>query len=83
MEPLKQGDSVLVIDENSPRNTYPKARILETVTGSNGQVRRAKVELISSTKSNPEGQITKVSRIELWRSAHKLALLDVASPANV
>lgn len=78
VEPLKIGDLVLIMDDKNPRNTYPKAKILEVEMGSNDQVRRAKVEVISSTKTNADGRICKVNKIELWRPAHKLALLDVA-----
>ncbi|XP_037048500.1 uncharacterized protein LOC119082957 [Bradysia coprophila] len=75
--PLKVGDLVLIVDENNPRNTYPKAKIIQTVVGSNNQVRRAKVELIAGTKSTSDGKIYEVKKGNLWRSAHKLALLDV------
>lgn len=81
--PLKPGDLVLIVDENSPRNTYPKAKITETEIGSNGQVRRAKVEVVSGTKSDAKGRIFEVKKIGLWRPAHKLALLDVVASEKV
>lgn len=82
-EPLKKDDLVLIVDGKNPRNTYPKAKILQTEVGSNGQVRRAKVTAISSTRTNANGQITKVNKIDLWRPAHKLALLDVVSKGGL
>lgn len=41
-KPLSPNDLVLVVDEKNPRNTYPRAKVMETKIGSNGQVRKAK-----------------------------------------
>lgn len=63
VEPLKINDLVIMLDEEGPRNNYPKARIIEVITGSNGQVRKARVQ--------------KADGIILLRPAHKLAKLDI------
>lgn len=64
VKPLEVGDLVIDIDENQPRNTYRKAVIIETIKGSNDQVRRVKVRFAN-------GNI-------LWRPPKRLAVLDVA-----
>lgn len=65
-EPIKVGDVVLDIDERYPRNTYPKARVVETIMGSGSQVRRARVQFANGNA--------------LWRPVSRLAKLDVFQP---
>ncbi len=79
VKPISPNDLVLVVDEKNPRNVYPRARVLEAPIGSNGQVRRARIELIAEAKMGPDGKIIKVRKNEIWRPAHKLAVLDVLS----
>ena len=57
------GDVVLIVDETSPRNSWPLGRIVETFPDSKGLVRQVKVK----TKSN-----------ELCRPITKLCLLQEA-----
>ena len=54
---LKPDDLVLIVDETSPRNSWPMGRVTETIPDSRGHVRRVKVK----TKSNIlERPITKL-----------------------
>lgn len=62
-KPLNVGDLVVVVDPSSPRNVWPRGKVLETITANDGQVRRAKI-------------ITSCGVME--RPAAKLAILDVA-----
>ena len=41
---LKPGDIVLIIDETSPRYSWPMGRIMETFPDAKGFVRRVKVK---------------------------------------
>lgn len=68
VDPIAVGDIVLIIDETNRRNIYPRARVLATVVGSNGQVRRA--------------QVQRADKFILWRSAAGLAKLDVQPKAT-
>jgi len=62
--PLTVGDVVIVVDENLPRNLWPKGRITEIVTAKDGQVRSATI---------------KTQHGIMVRPATKTAVLDVAS----
>lgn len=69
VKPLEVGDIVINFDKEAPRNTYKRGRIVETIIGTNQQVRRAKVQFANGKT--------------LWRSAHHLGLLDVkAAPTQ-
>lgn len=63
VEPLKVGDLVVVVDPSSPRNVWPRGKVVEVTNAKDGQVRRAKI--LTS------GGI-------LIRPAAKLAVLNVA-----
>lgn len=63
MKPLEVGDLVIVVDPMSPRNVWPRGKVIEVFRADDGQVRRAKVMVKSGV---------------LERPAVKLALLDVA-----
>lgn len=62
VKPIEKGDVVIIVDENSPTNCWPKGLVVETVVGKNGQVRQAVVQISSGV---------------LTRPAVKLAVLDV------
>lgn len=66
VKPLEPGDLVIVIDD-SRRNGWLRGRVVEIVKGADGQVRRALVRV-------KDGLI--------WRSAGKLALLEVKELAT-
>lgn len=83
VQPIKEDDLVLVIDGNNPRNTYPKATVIDTKIGSNGQVRRAKVRYVTEAKIDSKGQICRIRKNSVWRPAHKLAVLDVVGPVGL
>ncbi|XP_053663492.1 uncharacterized protein LOC128712627 [Anopheles marshallii] len=60
--PIKEGDVVLIVDGNLPRNTWPMGRVLEVTRARDGQVRRARVQTTNGI---------------LERPATKIAVLDV------
>ncbi|KAL2102335.1 hypothetical protein ACEWY4_001503 [Coilia grayii] len=54
---LKPNDIVLIVDESSPRNSWPMGKVVETIPDSRGHVRRVKIQ----TKNNIlERPITKL-----------------------
>lgn len=61
-KPIKLNDIVLVIDENSPRNCYRKAKVIGLNTGRDGKVRSVTIQTSSGI---------------LVRAISKLAVLDV------
>lgn len=61
-KPIEVGDVVIIVDENSPRNSWPKGIVRETVIGKDGQVRQATVQTTKGIYVRP---------------AVKLAVLDV------
>ena len=63
---LKQGDTVLLVQDNAPRNCWPKARVITTCEDEKGLVRSVKIQV--SSKSGEKGQV-------LERPIHKLVLL--------
>ncbi|XP_055604250.1 uncharacterized protein LOC129752501 [Uranotaenia lowii] len=66
-DPLKIGDIVVVADPNSPRNCWPKGRIIATNPSTDGQIRSAVVQTVGGI---------------LTRPAVKLAVLDVGANGN-
>ena len=70
---LSAGDIVLVVEENVPRAQWHLGRIIETMSSSDGFVRKAKL-IVGDTTLNAKGKRVKsVSEIE--RPVHKLVLL--------
>ncbi|XP_053699242.1 uncharacterized protein LOC128746219 [Sabethes cyaneus] len=67
VKPLAEGDIVIVVDQNQPRNSWPKGRIIEVARSKDRQVRRASVQTATGI---------------LERPAVKLAVLDVASTVS-
>lgn len=64
MKPIQIGDVVVIVDDQLPRNHWPKGIIVETKISQDGQVRSATVQ----TKTGI-----------LRRPAIKIAVLDVKS----
>lgn len=64
-EQLKEGDLVLLCDGNQPRSKWVRGRVQQTRMGPDGVVRTAQIKTADGC---------------FWRSASKLAVLDV-SPA--
>ena len=65
VKPLAKGDLVVIVDNDLPRNCWPKGRVVDVTLGKDGQVRRAKVQTKSGLYERP---------------AVKLAVLDVTGP---
>lgn len=63
-KPLQVGDLVIVVDPSSPRNVWPRGKIMETTVASDGQVRKAKILTTTGI---------------IVRPAARLAVLDVSS----
>ncbi|XP_062552113.1 uncharacterized protein LOC134217383 [Armigeres subalbatus] len=61
VKPIEPGDLVIVIDDKT-RNSWTRGRVVETISGADNQVRRAKVLTVNGIISRP---------------AVKLAVLDV------
>ena len=57
---MEVGDTVLVVDSNAPRNSWPMGKILETIPDSAGVVRQVKVMTQTNTLVRP---ITKLCLI--------------------
>uniref|UniRef100_A0A336MNL5 CSON002426 protein n=1 Tax=Culicoides sonorensis TaxID=179676 RepID=A0A336MNL5_CULSO len=62
-EPLKVNDIVMIIDPNSIRNCWPKARIIAVRTGQDGQVRSASVKLANG--SILERPVVKLAKLKI------------------
>lgn len=60
--PLAVGDVVIIVDENLPRNSWPKGIVMSTIQAKDGQVRRVVVKTATGMYE---------------RAAAKLAVLDV------
>ncbi|KAK0151643.1 hypothetical protein N1851_007053 [Merluccius polli] len=70
---LQVGDVVMDIDELSPRGEWKLARVIETVKGKDGLVRRAKIS-VGDMRLNKKGEhLGKLSLLE--RPVQKLVLL--------
>ncbi|XP_036320319.1 uncharacterized protein LOC118734724 [Rhagoletis pomonella] len=62
VKPIEVGDVVLIADPNSPRNCWPKGRVIDVRRSVDGQVRSATVKTITGLYERP---------------ATKLAVLDL------
>ncbi|XP_055909040.1 uncharacterized protein LOC129943877 [Eupeodes corollae] len=67
VDPIKEGDIVLIVDQNSPRNCWLKGRVIQTKVAKDGQVRSATVFTRSGIYIRP---------------SVKLAVLDVTTSAG-
>ncbi|XP_028323877.1 uncharacterized protein LOC114476498 [Gouania willdenowi] len=70
---LTVGDVVLDMDEQAPRSKWKLARVLETVSGKDGLVRRVKISLGENKLDNKGQRSSKLSVVE--RPVQKLVLL--------
>lgn len=68
VKPIEEGDIVIITDPNSPRNLWPKGRIIATKLSRDGQVRSATVQTSSGIYDRP---------------AVKLAVLEVRGSTEV
>ena len=67
VRPIKEGDIVVIVDPNLPRNTWPKGRVVAVIQSKDGQVRRATVATSTGIYERP---------------ATKIAVLDVQQENN-
>ena len=70
---IKSGDIVLVHDKVSVRGEWPLAKVIEVTKGSDGLVRRAKVQLGTSRLDNQGKRVSSLSVLE--RPIQELVLL--------
>lgn len=54
---IEVGDIVLIVDKNSPRNTWPRGKIIQVIPGSDGRVRIADVATRGGTLRRPASKI--------------------------
>lgn len=64
VKPISEGDIVIIVDENTVRNSWLKGKVVAVTTAADGQVRRAKVQTKNGIMERP---------------AVKLAVLDVGN----
>jgi len=57
---LREGDVVLVIDEDAPRSKWPMGRIVSVRTGSDGLVRSVCIALDGSERERPVHKVIKL-----------------------
>ena len=59
---LREGETVLVVDHNTPRGCWPLARVTKTYPGPDGLVRVVEVKTARDVYKRP---VTKTVRLEL------------------
>lgn len=62
IKPPSVGDIVIIVDDNLPRNNWPKGIITETIAAKDGQVRRVKVKTSTSLFERP---VTKIAVLDV------------------
>nr|XP_039261646.1 uncharacterized protein LOC120337819 [Styela clava] len=70
---FKTGDVVLISDESSPRNLWKLGRVSETTAGSDGLVRRVKLNVANRNLNSAGKRVSTPTVLE--RPIHKLVLL--------
>ncbi len=70
---ITENDIVLLKDEPGPRGEWKMARVIETIKGDDGLVRRAKLQIGDPNLSKLGKRLTKTSHLE--RPVHKLVML--------
>lgn len=63
-KPLQVGDLVLVVDPNSPRNSWPKGLITEVFPGKDGRIRLVEVKVGSRTWRRSAARVAPISLSE-------------------
>lgn len=64
VEPMKEGDVVLIVDPDSHRNRWPRGRIVKVNTSSDGQVRSAIVQTSTGLLTRPMVKLAKLDILE-------------------
>lgn len=67
-QPISVGDVVIIVDENSKRNTWTKARVIDVVQAKDGKIRSAVVKTSSGISTRPA---VKLARLDLVNSTSK------------
>lgn len=57
VEPIKEGDLVLLHDPTLPRNQWPRGRVTGVITGADGQVRAARIKTATREYTRPAVKI--------------------------
>lgn len=63
-KPLQEGDIVLVVDPNLPRNIWPKGRITKVLPGKGGRVRLVEVRTGTGTRLRSAASVAPISLVE-------------------
>ena len=63
---LKAGDLVLVVDANTPRSTWPLARVVKTFPGRDGRVRNCQIQTSQNVFERPIQKLVLLEGQE-WR----------------
>lgn len=59
---LTVGDTVIIVDEQLPRNSWPRGKVIEVKPSADGRVRKALVATPTNTYERP---VTKLARIDI------------------
>ncbi|XP_055923981.1 uncharacterized protein LOC129954230 [Eupeodes corollae] len=85
-KPLAVGDIVIIVDENSPRNTWPKGKVVKPLPSLDGQVRSAVIKTKDGVYTRPA---TKLAVLEVGQlgigNPNETSVLpggSVAAPGN-
>ena len=54
---MRVGDIMLMMEEDSPRNRWPRARVVSVHPSSDGLVRKATLQVGSGTKDQPMSKL--------------------------
>lgn len=73
---LEVGDIVVIVDENLPRNNWPKGRILRVIPSADGRIRKATVQTTQGIYNRPS---SKLARLDVQRRVEA----KVAQPGAV
>lgn len=59
-DPLKVDDIVIIVDKDLPRNSWPRARVIEVNKAKDGQVRSATVQTVKGIYTRPAVMLAKL-----------------------
>lgn len=79
--PITEGDIVLIVDDQNPRNSWPRGRILKTFPAKDGQIRKVTVQTPNGIYDRPAVKIAVLDVLE--NSASKTCTHTVLPGENV